>query len=229
MNFVGVTEDAYYMYRDDYYDNGAPVTWPERGTIQVELTSPSGTTSIILPQRLLDIFPGEYNSWPLMSLHFWGEDPSGEWTILIKFMDVLGSIQTEVSNVEFFGTSQIPEAVSRIPAACSEECDPTRGCAATGAKFCDACAVLRIASTLECTSSCPVNLTERDGYCYNETETETNCLAASAPNNSESTPNNSESTPNNSESTPNNSAVSMFGRNAYIMTVVTMATLLMKI
>ena len=183
MSFPGITEDDYNSYRDEYYDNfeaffndSRSIFWPERGTVQINLTSPSGTTSRLLPRRTGDIFPGSYDDWPFMSVHFWGEDPTGTWTIDISF-DTVGAIQVEVPEVTFYGTSQVPEAVSGIPAQCSAECDPTRGCAASGAEFCDACAELRVASTLACTSSCPEGLTQRNGYCYDATQPESACEA----------------------------------------------------
>jgi hypothetical protein len=52
-----------------------------------------------------------------------------------------------------------PDAVSRVPAICSPACDPTRGCAAPGAAYCDACAVLRVASILKCVLECPYGQT----------------------------------------------------------------------
>lgn len=176
-NFVGVTEEEYYTYVYDsiYYD--VPITWSQRGYITVELTSPSGTNSTLLPRRRGDIFPGSYDNWPFMSVHFWGENPAGNWTVVVRFTDTSGSIQVQIPRVTFYGTSVVPEAVSRIPSQCSPECDPTRGCAAIGAEFCDACAELRIASSLECTSSCPEGLSERNGYCYNATQAESTCKA----------------------------------------------------
>ena len=53
-----------------------------RGDIQVELVSPNGTKSILLPYRNYDFVNVEgYDSWPFMSVHYWGENPQGTWTI----------------------------------------------------------------------------------------------------------------------------------------------------
>ena len=46
-----------------------------------------------------------------------------------------------------------------------------------GAEFCDACAQLRMASTLECIDACPEGLDQRNGYCYNSTLPENSCEA----------------------------------------------------
>ena len=150
--------------------------YPERGRVTVDLMSPSGTTSHLL-LRLTDKLNDTYNDWPLMSVHFWGENPAGTWTIVINNTNIQGTIKVEVSNVTLYGTSKVPEAVSRIPEKCSPECDPTRGCAASGAEFCDACSELRVATTRMCISSCPVGLKQSHGYCYNESEPEKTCKA----------------------------------------------------
>ena len=180
-SFEGISEEDYqeYMYDYMYYDR--PLEWPQRGAISVLLRSPSGTTSTLLPSRAPDIYPGRFEAWNFLSLHFWGEDPRGEWTIRVRFDDIRGTLRVEVPQVTLYGTSTVPEAVSRIPQQCSEQCDPTRGCANTGVEFCDACAGLRVSSTLECVSSCPEGLSQRNGYCYDSSLPEAACEAVAPP------------------------------------------------
>ena len=165
-----------YLYEDFVNDTDIFETYvfPNRGDIQVELTSPQGTTSILLPYRTPDSWPGEYNNWPFMSVHFWGEDPSGDWTLVVRNRGINGTVI--VSDVEFvfYGTTSTPEAISRIP----EQCDPAcaRGCAAAGAMFCDACLQNRDAKTLECVADCAEGQTMRSGYCYDASEAEPECI-----------------------------------------------------
>ena len=135
----------------------------QRGKIEVILKSSAGTKSTILPLRPSDVFPTPYNSWPLMSVQFWGEKSGGNWEIEISNNNWSGSTEVTISKVIFYGTSSEPVSVSTT---CSAECDSSRGCAAVGGEFCDACAELRVASTLECVSICPAGLQERNGYCY---------------------------------------------------------------
>ena len=141
------------------------VTVGSRGDIRIELTSPSGTLSTLLGHRSNDFSSGGYFDWPFMSVMFWGENPTGEWNLAV----ITQSVFTEavISNVEFtfFGVSSIPEAVANIPDECHPDC--RRGCAQQGSDFCDACAVLRNAYTLECINECPPGYIERNGYCYN--------------------------------------------------------------
>lgn len=156
----------------DYYSKSSR---PGRGSVRVQLTSPSGTTSTLLPLRPGDVFPGSYDSWPLMSVHFWGESPGGTWTLAVAYTGHVGSIRVGFPRVTLYGTSKVPTAVSRVPSKCSSKCDATRGCAANGVEFCDACAKLRLASNLACVSSCPRGLTQQNGYCYDNTKQEDSC------------------------------------------------------
>ncbi|XP_054263948.1 neuroendocrine convertase 1-like isoform X1 [Macrosteles quadrilineatus] len=55
-----------------------------RGAISIQLTSPTGTTSTLLETRKNDISFKGLIGWPLKSVHFWGERPSGVWMLRIK-------------------------------------------------------------------------------------------------------------------------------------------------
>ena len=86
---------------------------PKRGDIKVELLSPSGTKSTLLPYRKYDFINavGYYN-WSFMSLHYWGEDPIGTWTINVYFKSSFGYVSVRVNSFEFYGTNGISEANS---------------------------------------------------------------------------------------------------------------------
>ena len=140
-----------------------------RGDLQIELTSPSQTLSILVsprPKDDVDRADGTgYIDWPFMSVMFWGEDPAGEWTLIIKASGQnYGAIVSKVE-FQFYGVSEVPEAVANIPAQCHSDC--RRGCAREGSNYCDSCVNLRNAYTLECVDDCPLGYTERNGYCYN--------------------------------------------------------------
>ena len=177
LGFVGVTEDyinnqyQYYYNDEPDFDYIPPVR--KRGDLQIELLSPSGTRSTLLPYRDSDVFPGMYQNWPFMSVHFWGENPAGQWTLTVRHRGTNGTVSLVIHNVTFYGTADIPAAVQRIPTQCDPMC--ARRCAATGSEFCDACVNLRNAYTLECISQCPPGYTERNGYCYNSTRAVTPC------------------------------------------------------
>uniref|UniRef100_A0A0K2T2H0 furin n=1 Tax=Lepeophtheirus salmonis TaxID=72036 RepID=A0A0K2T2H0_LEPSM len=61
-----------------------------RGDLSVSLTSPSGTTSRLLNFRPFDderVGFASFNNWPMMSVHFWGENITNkdldEWTLKV--------------------------------------------------------------------------------------------------------------------------------------------------
>ena len=139
-----------------------------RGEIRIQLMSPSGTQSTLLDYRHSDDSSGMYERWPFMSVMFWGENPGGQWTLTIHSHDPQTEVEMRDAAFQFYGTSQIPQAVHNIPDQCHSNC--ARGCAAEGSTFCDACVNLRNACTLECIESCPPDYTERNKYCYNPDE-----------------------------------------------------------
>lgn len=191
-SFQNVDTDNYlennvydYLYQDFVNDTGIfeNYVFPNRGDIQMELTSPQGTTSILLPYRTPDSWPGEYNKWPFMSVHFWGENPSGDWTITVRNRGNNGTVILSDVELIFYGTTSTPAVISRIPAQCDSAC--ARGCAATGAMFCDACRQSRNAKTLECVEDCAEGQTRRSGYCYDASKPEPECVRQELPTESD--------------------------------------------
>lgn len=55
-----------------------------RGYLEGYVTSPSGTVSQILPYRPYDVIATDFNNWPILSLHFWGENPQGTWKLKLR-------------------------------------------------------------------------------------------------------------------------------------------------
>ncbi|XP_070576632.1 LOW QUALITY PROTEIN: neuroendocrine convertase 2-like [Ptychodera flava] len=56
-----------------------------RGDVNINMTSPMGTTSILLSSRPNDDDSQEgFDQWPFMTTHNWGEDPNGEWTLEVE-------------------------------------------------------------------------------------------------------------------------------------------------
>ena len=67
--------DDFFDYADGYtnIDDWLKDSHPRRGNIKVELTSPHGTKSVLLPNRDYDFINEEgYDNWPFMSVHYWG-------------------------------------------------------------------------------------------------------------------------------------------------------------
>jgi len=57
-----------------------------RGDVQMFLTSPMGTRSMILSTRPNDDDRHDgFVKWPFMTTHTWGENPRGKWTLEVRF------------------------------------------------------------------------------------------------------------------------------------------------
>lgn len=59
------------------------LTFTPRRDLQVELKSPSSLVSYMLLPRKMD-FGSEIKMYSTMSMHYWGENPAGEWEVLFK-------------------------------------------------------------------------------------------------------------------------------------------------
>ncbi|KAL0611196.1 Proprotein convertase subtilisin/kexin type 4 [Plecturocebus cupreus] len=57
------------------------LSYSRRGDLEISLTSPMGTRSILVAIRPLDVSTEGYNNWVFMSTHFWDENPQGVWTL----------------------------------------------------------------------------------------------------------------------------------------------------
>lgn len=57
-----------------------------RGDLNVNMTSPMGTKSILLSRRPRDDDSKVgFDKWPFMTTHTWGEDPRGTWVLEVGF------------------------------------------------------------------------------------------------------------------------------------------------
>ncbi len=55
----------------------------KRGDIEIRLTSPAGTTSTLLAVRPMDNSRMGFANWPFMTVHCWGERPTGHWKLTV--------------------------------------------------------------------------------------------------------------------------------------------------
>ncbi|KAG8456361.1 hypothetical protein GDO86_002223 [Hymenochirus boettgeri] len=87
------------------------IEYTRRGDLHITLTSPSGTGTALLNERERDSSPNGFKNWDFMSVHTWGENPAGTWTV--KITDVSGRIKNEGRIVNWklilHGTSTQPE------------------------------------------------------------------------------------------------------------------------
>ena len=89
-----------------------------RGNIMIILTSPSGTRSTLLFPRPRDSLASNFDEWPFLSVHFWGESPQGTWTLEVKNMgrdlpDRRGRGLLRKWQLIFYGTEDNPVRLPR--------------------------------------------------------------------------------------------------------------------
>ena len=62
------------------------LSFPRRGYLEMSSLSPSGTRSRLLYPRVIDSITGfkNFTNLKVTSLHYWGENPVGEWNIIIR-------------------------------------------------------------------------------------------------------------------------------------------------
>nr|XP_040569579.1 furin-like [Lepeophtheirus salmonis] len=93
--FIYIKESNKLMNHLEHVQAVISITGSPRGSLELVLISPSGTRSILLMKRSKDTRDGSFEDWPFLSVHFWGETPTGKWTLeVIRHED----IQPENSN-----------------------------------------------------------------------------------------------------------------------------------
>ncbi|KAF6210162.1 hypothetical protein GE061_013264 [Apolygus lucorum] len=80
-----------------------------RGDIEIHLTSPAGTKTMLLAKRPQDVSRTGFRNWPFMSVHTWGENPIGNWSLEIH-NEARYLAQLSEWNLIFYGTETAPGA-----------------------------------------------------------------------------------------------------------------------
>ena len=95
-----------------------------------------------------------YDNWDFMSVHFWAENPIGNWSFHMAFDSQSGGSILKYISVALYGVS---EKQKSIPVACDSTCKHPTGCSpGVGSRYCDSCAdgYYRNITTMECVSAC---------------------------------------------------------------------------
>ncbi len=80
---------------------------PRRGDIKLDLTSPSGTLSHLLPYRQYDFINQRgYTNWPFMSVQHWGENPIGQWNLSVTFKSSSGFVSVSGVRLKLYGIKE---------------------------------------------------------------------------------------------------------------------------
>ncbi len=78
---VSFVVDAADNMRLEHVTLTTTITHPDRGELQVRLTSPSGTVSILGDTDSKTSDQANYDNWTFMTVHNWGEEAAGTWTL----------------------------------------------------------------------------------------------------------------------------------------------------
>ncbi|XP_060790968.1 neuroendocrine convertase 1 [Neoarius graeffei] len=93
----------------------ASIEYTRRGDLHITLTSPSGTTTVLLAERERDTSSNGFRNWAFMSVHTWGENPTGTWTL--KITDTSGRMENEGQILSWklilHGTYEKPEHMKK--------------------------------------------------------------------------------------------------------------------
>ena len=179
------------LITDGCDNSGARIRWLEhvqarlslkfkpRGDLKIKLTSPRGTESWLLLPRPKDRQGSSFDNWPFLSVHYWGEDPTGEWRLEVSHggskaapaPGVLKHWQLVLHGTETDPLNPAPRREDDITTrdttlgACHGECLDT--CSGPGPRDCHACRHVSQNST--CLSACPagswVSSLEKKGEC----------------------------------------------------------------
>jgi len=83
------------------------LSYKPRGKLRIYLTSPMGTRSTLLPLRPRDT-KAKLMAWKFLTVHCWGEDPKGKWTLSISHDGSSGSGKLTSWRLILFGTKTDP-------------------------------------------------------------------------------------------------------------------------
>lgn len=138
-----------------------------RGSLEMNLISPSGTRSKLLGLRKFDLSSKGFRKWPFMTVFHWGENPRGVWTLVIdNTEDFTGFFDRWV--MKLYGTcSNEPNSTVHEMDICANHCK--KGCPETFSTVCRNCVQLCDCTSGKCTKRCPLGLVtdKRRNECAN--------------------------------------------------------------
>ncbi|KAL1138014.1 hypothetical protein AAG570_009709 [Ranatra chinensis] len=83
MNVTGCASEASEVRYVEQVQCVVSLTMVPRGNLRLVLTSAQGTQSTLLYERPRDTLSSNFEDWPFLSVHFWGEDPVGVWSLTV--------------------------------------------------------------------------------------------------------------------------------------------------
>jgi len=90
------------------------LTAARRGDVQIYLTSPGGTKSMLLARRPHDSSRAGFQDWPFLTVFSWGENPVGTWQLDIQ-NDGRYQVELHRWSITFHGTTTDPSPPVATP------------------------------------------------------------------------------------------------------------------
>jgi len=84
------------------------MTARKRGDISLALISPMGTRSQLLTSRKYDSSSSGFTAWPFLTVHKWGEDPDGKWTLVVR-NNGMNTMELVSWSLNLHGTKTLPK------------------------------------------------------------------------------------------------------------------------
>ena len=123
-----------------------------RGSLEINLISPSGTKSKLLGLRKFDMSTKGFRRWPFMTVFHWGENPHGIWKLEIdNTEDFTGTFDRW--EMKLYGTcSHVVNSTALERDVCTKHC--RKGCPEKFSTVCENCVQYCDCTTGNCTKRC---------------------------------------------------------------------------
>ncbi|XP_075711016.1 proprotein convertase subtilisin/kexin type 4 [Rhinoderma darwinii] len=135
-NISGCPGTPNYILSLEHVQGQVSLSYTRRGDLEIYLTSPMGTRSVLVALRPYDTSSAGYPNWSFMSTHTWDENPQGTWTLeLVNKGDHRNSGFLYGFVLILYGTNEdlmarkirspvLTECVSHDPSGVCQECEP---------------------------------------------------------------------------------------------------------
>lgn len=144
-----------------------------RGKLDINLVSPSGTKSAILRPRVRDQSTFGFWKWAFLTVFHWDEDPKGNWTLEITDSDTLFHGELVSWRLKFHGTRERAINEAKI---CNDTCK--QGCPVVFSDVCYGCSQYCDCTTGQCVYDCGDLVADNQlSHCkLNQTSPSSSCI-----------------------------------------------------
>ncbi|XP_056372621.1 proprotein convertase subtilisin/kexin type 4 isoform X2 [Hyla sarda] len=134
-NISGCSGTTNYILSLEHVEAQLSLSYTRRGDLEMYLTSPMGTRSVLVALRPYDTSSAGYQNWSFVSTHTWDENPQGTWTFelvdkgdyrntgfLHSFVLILYGTNEDLM-ARKIGIPVLTECLSHGPSGVCQECE----------------------------------------------------------------------------------------------------------